>query len=98
MRWRRMSGYNTVWVPGTDHAGIATQTIVEKTLQREQGVTRHQLGEWLHACPPPHVPPLLDPNRVPAPLCPLVPSPRLHRHDLRARTLPAWVWLRLQWL
>jgi len=47
VRWRRMSGYNTVWVPGTDHAGIATQTIVEKTLQREQGVTRHQLGGWL---------------------------------------------------
>ncbi|KAF5832251.1 tRNA synthetases class I-domain-containing protein [Dunaliella salina] len=44
VRWRRMSGYNTVWVPGTDHAGIATQTIVEKTLQREKGVTRHQLG------------------------------------------------------
>ncbi len=46
MRWRRMSGYNTVWVPGTDHAGIATQTIVEKTLLREQGLTRHQLGGW----------------------------------------------------
>eukprot|EP00983_Pelagomonas_calceolata_P008855 287860-Pelagomonas_calceolata.AAC.1 len=45
VRWRRMSGYNTVWVPGTDHAGIATQTIVEKTLQREKGVSRHQLGE-----------------------------------------------------
>eukprot|EP00200_Dunaliella_tertiolecta_P003314 CAMPEP_0202352070 /NCGR_PEP_ID=MMETSP1126-20121109/8424_1 /ASSEMBLY_ACC=CAM_ASM_000457 /TAXON_ID=3047 /ORGANISM="Dunaliella tertiolecta, Strain CCMP1320" /LENGTH=1278 /DNA_ID=CAMNT_0048944237 /DNA_START=55 /DNA_END=3891 /DNA_ORIENTATION=- len=44
VRWRRMSGYNTVWVPGTDHAGIATQTIVEKTLQREKGVSRHQLG------------------------------------------------------
>eukprot|EP00195_Chlamydomonas_chlamydogama_P009622 CAMPEP_0202896952 /NCGR_PEP_ID=MMETSP1392-20130828/5840_1 /ASSEMBLY_ACC=CAM_ASM_000868 /TAXON_ID=225041 /ORGANISM="Chlamydomonas chlamydogama, Strain SAG 11-48b" /LENGTH=1288 /DNA_ID=CAMNT_0049582479 /DNA_START=84 /DNA_END=3950 /DNA_ORIENTATION=- len=44
VRWRRMSGYNTLWVPGTDHAGIATQTVVEKKLQREQGVTRHQLG------------------------------------------------------
>lgn len=44
MRWRRMSGYNALWVPGTDHAGIATQTVVEKKLQRERGVTRHQLG------------------------------------------------------
>lgn len=40
-----MSGYNTVWVPGTDHAGIATQTVVEKKLQREKGVSRHDLGE-----------------------------------------------------
>lgn len=39
-----MSGYNALWVPGTDHAGIATQTVVEKKLQRERGVTRHQLG------------------------------------------------------
>ena len=44
VRWRRMSGYNALWVPGTDHAGIATQTVVEKKLQREQGITRHQLG------------------------------------------------------
>ncbi|CAG9465555.1 unnamed protein product [Pedinophyceae sp. YPF-701] len=44
VRWRRMCGYNALWVPGTDHAGIATQTIVEKTLMREQGVTRHDLG------------------------------------------------------
>jgi valyl-tRNA synthetase len=45
VRWRRMSGYNVLWVPGTDHAGIATQTVVEKKLQKEQGVTRHDLGE-----------------------------------------------------
>eukprot|EP00192_Tetraselmis_astigmatica_P024574 CAMPEP_0117679300 /NCGR_PEP_ID=MMETSP0804-20121206/17744_1 /TAXON_ID=1074897 /ORGANISM="Tetraselmis astigmatica, Strain CCMP880" /LENGTH=940 /DNA_ID=CAMNT_0005488719 /DNA_START=78 /DNA_END=2900 /DNA_ORIENTATION=- len=44
VRWRRMSGYNALWVPGTDHAGIATQTVVEKKLQREQGLTRHDLG------------------------------------------------------
>ena len=44
VRWRRMSGFNALWVPGTDHAGIATQTVVEKKLKREQGVTRHQLG------------------------------------------------------
>eukprot|EP00877_Chromochloris_zofingiensis_P001129 jgi/Chrzof1/11016/Cz05g20150.t1 len=43
-RWRRMSGYNTLWVPGTDHAGIATQTVVEKKLQKEQGITRHDIG------------------------------------------------------
>lgn len=46
VRWRRMSGYNTLWVPGTDHAGIATQTVVEKKLQREQGITRHQMGAY----------------------------------------------------
>ncbi len=45
IRWRRMSGYNTLWVPGTDHAGIATQTVVEKKIAREQGKTRHDLGE-----------------------------------------------------
>lgn len=39
-----MSGYNTLWVPGTDHAGIATQTVVEKKLAREQKLTRHDLG------------------------------------------------------
>ena len=40
-----MSGYNTLWVPGTDHAGIATQTVVEKKIAREHGKTRHDLGE-----------------------------------------------------
>lgn len=44
VRWRRMGGYETLWVPGTDHAGIATQTVVEKKLARERGVTRQQLG------------------------------------------------------
>lgn len=44
VRWRRMSGYNTLWLPGTDHAGIATQTVVEKKIAREQGKTRHDLG------------------------------------------------------
>lgn len=43
VRTRRMQGYNTLWVPGTDHAGIATQNAVEKDLARE-GKTRHQLG------------------------------------------------------
>src|SRR5271163_4945273 len=32
IRWRRMQGYNTLWIPGTDHAGIATQAVVERRL------------------------------------------------------------------
>ena len=44
VRWHRMRGRPTLWVPGTDHAGIATQTVVEKTLARERGVSRHDLG------------------------------------------------------
>ena len=44
VRWKRMSGFEALWVPGTDHAGIATQTVVEKKLMREKGVTRHDLG------------------------------------------------------
>lgn len=44
MRWRRMCGYEALWVPGTDHAGIATQSVVEKQLMREEGLTRHDLG------------------------------------------------------
>jgi valyl-tRNA synthetase len=43
IRWKRMSGFNTLWLPGTDHAGIATQNVVEKDLQN-QGVDRHALG------------------------------------------------------
>ncbi|KAK4493458.1 hypothetical protein RD792_006625, partial [Penstemon davidsonii] len=43
IRWKRMSGYNTLWVPGMDHAGIATQAVVEKKLMREKGLTRHDL-------------------------------------------------------
>ena len=42
-RYHRMLGANTVWVPGTDHAGIATQIVVERQLQA-QGVSRHDLG------------------------------------------------------
>ncbi|XP_039003140.1 valine--tRNA ligase, mitochondrial 1-like [Hibiscus syriacus] len=44
IRWRRMSGYNTLWVPGMDHAGIATQVVVEKKLMRERRLTRHDVG------------------------------------------------------
>ncbi len=42
-RWRRMSGDRVLWLPGTDHAGIATQMVVEKQLKQE-GLTRHDLG------------------------------------------------------
>jgi valyl-tRNA synthetase len=43
IRWRRMQGYKTLCVPGTDHAGIATQNVVEKQLRKE-GLSRHDLG------------------------------------------------------
>ena len=39
-----MNGKSTLWVPGTDHAGIATQIAVEKMLARKEKVTRHDLG------------------------------------------------------
>jgi valyl-tRNA synthetase len=42
-RARRMQGYNALWMPGTDHAGIATQNVVEQELAKE-GITRHDLG------------------------------------------------------
>ena len=44
IRFHRMNGYRTLWLPGTDHAAIATQTAVEKKLKKEQGVSRHELG------------------------------------------------------
>lgn len=56
IRWKRMKGFNALWLPGTDHAGIATQTVVERELKK-QNITRHQLGrekfvekvwEWKH--------------------------------------------------
>ena len=43
IRWRRMQGRNTLWLPGTDHAGIATQNVVEKQLMAE-GLSRESLG------------------------------------------------------
>ena len=57
IRYKRMAGYDTLWVPGTDHAGIATQARVEKALKEETGQSRHELGreafiarvwEWKH--------------------------------------------------
>lgn len=44
VRFHRMKGFDTVWVPGTDHAAIATQNVVEKKLLKETGKTRHDLG------------------------------------------------------
>ncbi len=43
VRWRRMQGYNTLWMPGTDHAGIATQARVEESLTKE-GLSKYDLG------------------------------------------------------
>ena len=43
-RFHRMNGYKTLWIPGTDHAGIATQSKVEKILQKEEGKSRFDLG------------------------------------------------------
>ena len=56
IRWHRMLGDPTLWVPGVDHAGIATQNVVEKQLAKE-GLSRHDLGrdafeervwQWVH--------------------------------------------------
>ncbi len=44
VRWHRLLGDNALWIPGTDHAGIATQTVVEKTLKKDEGKSRHDLG------------------------------------------------------
>ncbi len=43
IRYKRMMGFNTLWLPGSDHAGIATQSVVEKQLKKE-GLTRQELG------------------------------------------------------
>ncbi|CAG8640710.1 2231_t:CDS:10, partial [Paraglomus occultum] len=43
-RWRRMSGCHVSWIPGTDHAGIGTQSVVERKLLKETNLTRHDLG------------------------------------------------------
>ena len=56
-RYHRMKGYSTLWIPGTDHAGIATQLMVERDLLQKEEVTREELGreeflrrtwEWKH--------------------------------------------------
>jgi valyl-tRNA synthetase len=44
IRWRRMGAYNAMWLPGTDHAGIATQLVVERRIAALEGKSRHDLG------------------------------------------------------
>lgn len=44
IRFKRMQGYSALWMPGTDHAGIATQIKVEENLRKEEGLTRYDLG------------------------------------------------------
>lgn len=44
IRYKRMQGYKTLWLPGTDHAAIATQSKVEKEIQKKEGLSRHDLG------------------------------------------------------
>ena len=44
IRYKRMRGFRTLWMPGTDHAAIATQSIVEKQIKKEEGKNRHDLG------------------------------------------------------
>ncbi|RLN79198.1 hypothetical protein BBJ28_00013783 [Nothophytophthora sp. Chile5] len=43
-RWHRMRGFDVRWLPGLDHAGIATQSVVERKLQKERGLSRYDLG------------------------------------------------------
>ncbi len=44
IRWRKMQGFNALWIPGTDHAGIATQAVVEKRIFETEKKTRHEYG------------------------------------------------------
>lgn len=44
IRYKRMAGFRTLWIPGTDHAAIATQSKVEKDIQKSEGKSRHDLG------------------------------------------------------
>ncbi len=44
IRYKRMRGYKTLWLPGTDHAAIATQSVVEKQIKKEEDKSRHDLG------------------------------------------------------
>ena len=44
IRFKRMQGFNVLWMPGTDHAGIATQSVVEKRLKQDKGQNRHDVG------------------------------------------------------
>jgi valyl-tRNA synthetase len=44
VRYKRMRGFRTLWIPGTDHAAIATQSVVEKQVKKDEGLSRHDLG------------------------------------------------------
>lgn len=44
VRWKRAQNYDVTWIPGTDHAGIATQVVVEKMLKKMKNVSRHDIG------------------------------------------------------
>lgn len=44
IRYKRMNGFRTLWLPGTDHAAIATQSVVEKQVKKDEGKNRHDLG------------------------------------------------------
>ena len=44
IRHKRMQGYNALWIPGTDHASIATQIKVEKMLRKEEGMNKQDIG------------------------------------------------------
>src|SRR3989442_15923218 len=44
IRWRRMQGFNALWMPGTDPAGIATQAVVERLILQQEKKTRYDLG------------------------------------------------------
>jgi len=44
IRYKRMRGFKTLWIPGTDHAAIATQSVVEKEIYKKEGKSRHDLG------------------------------------------------------
>lgn len=43
-RWYKSQNFDVLWIPGTDHAGIATQMVVEKSLQKDKNITRHDIG------------------------------------------------------
>ena len=75
IRTKRMQGYAALWMPGTDHAGIATQIKVEENLRKEEGKTRYDLGreeflkrvwDWKHKLRQPHHQPAEKARLAPA--------------------------------
>lgn len=44
-RWKHLKGFDVLWIPGVDHAGIATQVVVEKILKKEKDISRHDIGK-----------------------------------------------------